>query len=68
LTAAKTLAEQITDADLRQGGLYPLIQKTRDLFVQIEMAVAYLACDHELASVPRANDMKAYIKSKKGGV
>jgi malate dehydrogenase (oxaloacetate-decarboxylating)(NADP+) len=63
LTAAKTLAEQVTDADLRQGSIYPSLQKIREISVQIAMAVASLAYDHEFASVPKPNDMKAFIKS-----
>jgi malate dehydrogenase (oxaloacetate-decarboxylating)(NADP+) len=64
LIAAKILAEQVTDADLRQGSIYPPLQKIRGISVKIAMAVASLAYDQQLSSVPKPIDMKAFIKSK----
>ena len=64
LIAAKILAKQVTDADLRQGSIYPPLQKIREISVKIAMAVASLAYDQQLSSVPKPIDMKAFIKSK----
>jgi malate dehydrogenase (oxaloacetate-decarboxylating)(NADP+) len=64
LMAARTLAEQVTDADLRQGSIYPSLHNIREISVQIAMAVASIAYDKGLAGILRPNDMKAFIKSK----
>ena len=64
LIAAKTLAEQVTDSDLRQGSIYPSLHKIRAISIQIAMAVASIAFEKELASVSKPNDMKAFIMSK----
>ncbi|MGD8368616.1 MAG: malic enzyme-like NAD(P)-binding protein, partial [Desulfobacterales bacterium] len=63
LVAARTLADQVTEADLRQGSLYPSLQRIRKISAQIAMAVAALAYDQGLAAVARPIDMKAFIKS-----
>ncbi len=43
LTAAKTLADQVTEADLAQGSLYPPLAKIRDVSAHIATAVAGVA-------------------------
>lgn len=63
LVAAKTLAAQVTEADLRQGGIYPSLSRIREISVKIATAVTTLAYDKKLAGVPKPNDMKAFIKS-----
>ena len=64
LAAARTLAEQVTEADLRQGSIYPSLQRIREISTRIAMAVAALAFDQGLAEVARPIDMKAFIKSR----
>ncbi|MDM8524839.1 malic enzyme-like NAD(P)-binding protein [Desulfococcaceae bacterium HSG8] len=39
----KPLPPQVTDADLRQGSIYPSLQKIREISTKIAMAVAALA-------------------------
>jgi malate dehydrogenase (oxaloacetate-decarboxylating)(NADP+) len=63
LIAARTLASQVTTADLRQGSVYPSLQRIKEISTVIAMAVAKEAYDKGLAGVARPNDMKAFIKS-----
>ena len=63
LTSARTLAAQVTEADLRQGSLYPQLNRIRDISARIAMAVAAFAFEQGLAGVPKPNDMKAFIRS-----
>lgn len=63
LTAAKILAEQVTDTDLGQGCIYPPLSKIREISARIAMAVAELAFEKKLANMPRPIDMKALIRS-----
>jgi malate dehydrogenase (oxaloacetate-decarboxylating)(NADP+) len=61
--AAKTLADQVTHADLAQGRIYPPLCKIRELSVRIATEVAQVACRQGLARVPEPNDLEAFIRS-----
>jgi malate dehydrogenase (oxaloacetate-decarboxylating)(NADP+) len=63
LAAAKILADQVTDADLSQGCIYPPLSKIKEISARIAMAVARLAFEKDLADMPRPNDMRALIKT-----
>lgn len=49
LIAAPTLARLVTDADLRQGRVYPALSQIRDVSLEIAIAVATEAYDQGLA-------------------
>lgn len=64
LTAARTLAAEVTDSDLRQGSIYPSMRRIREISMKIAMAVADMAYEKDLANVPKPIDMKAFITSR----
>ncbi|RJR41163.1 MAG: NAD-dependent malic enzyme [Deltaproteobacteria bacterium] len=61
--AAKTLASMISDADLEQGSLFPPLPRIREVSAAIATAVAEVAYARDLATVPRPDDLPAFIKS-----
>jgi malate dehydrogenase (oxaloacetate-decarboxylating)(NADP+) len=63
LTAAKTLAAMVTPADLKQGSVYPSLQKIKEISTIIAMAVAEAAYEKKLAAASKPIDMKAFIQS-----
>jgi malate dehydrogenase (oxaloacetate-decarboxylating)(NADP+) len=64
LTAAKTLADQVSDSDLANGSLYPALSEVRNLSAGIATAVAAYCFDHGLAQVERPADLhKAIVES-----
>jgi len=64
MAAARTLAAQVTAGDLAQGSLYPPLAHVRDVSAHIAAAVAEVAYEQGLATVPRPADMLAYIRSQ----
>ncbi len=64
MASARTLAEQVTQADLDQGSLYPPLKDVRDVSVHIAVAVADIAWKRGLTKVPRPADLRAFIRSK----
>ena len=64
LTAAQTLAREVTEADLAQGSLYPPLAKIRDVSAQIATAVAGVAFREGLASAPQPADVLAHVRSQ----
>jgi malate dehydrogenase (oxaloacetate-decarboxylating)(NADP+) len=63
LAAARILAQQVTDADLSQGCIYPPLNKIKEISTRIAMAVARLAFEKDLAHIPEPADLKALIKA-----
>lgn len=64
LTAAKTLADQVSDSDLANGSLYPALSEVRNLSAGIATAVAAYCFDHGIAQVERpANLHQAIVDS-----
>jgi len=61
--AAKVLADQVSEADLDQGRVYPPLRKIRDVSVVIATAIAEVAYARGLATVPRPADLPGYIRS-----
>ncbi len=49
LAAAKTLANQVTDADLERGRLYPSLSRIREVSARIALEVARIAVEQGLA-------------------
>ena len=64
MAAARTLAEQVTEADLAQGSLYPPLAHVRDVSAHIAAAVANVAYEQGFATVPRPADLLAYVRSQ----
>jgi malate dehydrogenase (oxaloacetate-decarboxylating)(NADP+) len=61
--AAKALAGQVTDADLRLGRVYPPITRIRDVSAHIAVAVCEVAYKRGLARIPRPKDLFGDIKA-----
>ncbi|MBL8343434.1 MAG: NAD-dependent malic enzyme [Rubrivivax sp.] len=64
LAAARTLADQVGAADLAQGSLYPPLTRVRDVSAHIAAAVAQVAFDQGLATVPRPADLLAHVHAQ----
>jgi malate dehydrogenase (oxaloacetate-decarboxylating)(NADP+) len=61
--AAKTLARQVSEADLERGLIYPPLAEIRDVSAAIATAVAEVAYRRELATQPRPADLRAHIEA-----
>ena len=63
LTAARTLAGLVTEADLEQGRIYPALKQIREVSLTIAVEVARVAQKHGLATEKLPEDMKGAIKA-----
>jgi malate dehydrogenase (oxaloacetate-decarboxylating)(NADP+) len=64
MAAAKALDQQVTQADLDQGSIYPALQRVRAVSSKIATAVAEVAFEQGLAGRPRPENLGAYIESR----
>jgi malate dehydrogenase (oxaloacetate-decarboxylating)(NADP+) len=64
MAAARTLAEQVTVDDLRQGSLYPPLASIRDVSAHIAAATAAIAYQRGLADGKAPDDMLGFVKSQ----
>jgi malate dehydrogenase (oxaloacetate-decarboxylating)(NADP+) len=64
MAAAHTLAYLVDPDDIEQGSLYPALPRIRDVSAHIAAAVAEVAYKRGLATVPRPNDLMAFIDSQ----
>jgi malate dehydrogenase (oxaloacetate-decarboxylating)(NADP+) len=64
LSAAETLADQVSRADYEIGRLYPPLNSIRQISLHIATAVAELAFEEKLARIQRPDDVKAFIQSQ----
>jgi len=62
--AARALAAQVTEDDLRIGRVYPPLTRIREVSALIATAVAEVVYDQDLADVPRPKDLYQHIKSE----
>lgn len=64
LTAAQTLAEQVSDAQLNKGCIYPPLTDIREVSLNIAVQVATLAYERDLAEEPRPRDLRGHIQAQ----
>ncbi len=64
MAAAHTLAEQVTEDDLRQGSLYPPLKNVRSVSAHIAAAVAAVAYRRGLARGAQPTDLLGFVKSQ----
>ncbi len=64
MAAAHTLAYLVNPDDIEQGSLYPALPRIREVSAHIATAVAEVAYKCGLATVPKPNDMMAFIESQ----
>jgi malate dehydrogenase (oxaloacetate-decarboxylating)(NADP+) len=62
MAAAHTLAEMVSEADLKQGSLYPALPQIREVSARIGAAVAAVAYQRGLAAGPAPNDLRALVQ------
>ena len=63
LVAAKTLAQLVTEDNLKEGALYPRLTEIRSLSLDIAVAVAEKAYGMGIARNERPKDLKQYISN-----
>jgi malate dehydrogenase (oxaloacetate-decarboxylating)(NADP+) len=61
--AAKVLSEQVTQAELDVGSLYPPLSKIREVSAHIGVAIAKNAFDTGVATEEMPSDLMAHVKS-----
>ena len=64
LSAAWTLAGETSASDLEQGRLYPSLRRIREVSLAISTTVAEVAYERGLATVPRPDDLRSYVKTQ----
>jgi len=64
MAAARTLAAQVSEADLAQGSLYPPLARVREVSAFIAAAVIEEALAADLAGIDPPPDMLAYVHSQ----
>ena len=62
LTAAKTLANLVSESDLANGSLYPPLSQVRELSAHIAVAVADYCFENGLAQVERPADLDKAVR------
>jgi malate dehydrogenase (oxaloacetate-decarboxylating)(NADP+) len=64
MAAAHTLANSVSEEDLKQGSLYPALPRIREVSAQIGAAVASVAYQNGLANGPPPNDLVGFVQSQ----
>lgn len=63
LVAARTLAMEVSDTDLRMGRVYPPLPRIREVSLAIAIAVAQVAFKREVAKRQMPESLSEYIES-----
>src|SRR6202023_4143973 len=64
MAAAHTLANSVSEADLKQGSLYPALPRIREVSAQIGAAVADVAYQNGLAVGPPPADLIGFVQAR----
>ena len=64
VAAARTLADQVTDSDLKLGRIYPALSRIREVSARIGEKVAETAFDRGLAAVARPRDLAESVRGE----
>lgn len=64
LAAARTLANEVYQADLDEGRIYPALTRIREVSLEIAMATAKVAYRQGLAGAPKPDDLQSHIKAQ----
>ena len=64
MAAAHTLANLVSEEDLKQGSLYPALPRIREVSANIAAAVAEIAYNRGFATGPAPKDLLAYVQSQ----
>ena len=62
--AAETLAQEVSQADLEAGCVYPPLGKIRETSCKIATSVAEVAYRQNLASVPMPENLFAFVREE----
>lgn len=62
--AARAVAELVTEANLKQGRLFPELSQIRDVSLEIGIAISRFAFDQGLAGIDEPDDLRDYIASR----
>ena len=63
LTAAKVLADIVTEDEIRRGAVYPALTRIRDASQAIAVAVCQVALQEKLTDAQLPEDLTSYVKS-----
>jgi malate dehydrogenase (oxaloacetate-decarboxylating)(NADP+) len=61
--AAKALARQVSEDDLKMGRIFPALERIRDVSAAVATAAAEVAYDQGLAREPKPDDLTGHIRS-----
>jgi malate dehydrogenase (oxaloacetate-decarboxylating)(NADP+) len=64
MAAARTLAQLVSDEDIKQGSLYPALPQIREVSAHIAAAVADVAYKRGLAGGKAPSDVLTFVKSQ----
>jgi malate dehydrogenase (oxaloacetate-decarboxylating)(NADP+) len=64
MSAARTLANMVSESDLEQGSLYPALPRIREVSARIAAEVAQVAYQRGLAARPAPSDVLSYVQSQ----
>jgi malate dehydrogenase (oxaloacetate-decarboxylating)(NADP+) len=63
LTAARTLAGMVTDADRSRGAMFPPLNRIREVSAAIATAVARVAYESGLAIAPPPDELETFVRA-----
>ena len=64
MAAARTLAQPVSEEDIKQGSLYPALPRIREVLAHITAAVAEVAYKRGLAAGQASKDLLGYVQSQ----